>query len=438
MFLPHIPLACLVLFAVSVSGILVNHTIDDENGDEVTGQQVSYTGLWREGNGCPDALCSAKPDTNLVHDGTWHDASYFPSSQDPPHGLSFTFNGTAVYIYFVLEQLQLTNVNITLDDEPPVNFKRVLDEDEYAYNVTVFFREGLSSTRHTINVTSVGPDYVLMLFDYAIYSTDDSMPMTSLIVPPLSPSSTTTPPPFATTLSSHSVNFRPIVGGVVGGVGSLAAFALFFVWRSRRRRTLPKSHPSNGAIPYNIYVASSAPSTNEKLPPPPDAPPSFTTVLSSTNGNSTDVDTTTSLQEQLDFFRLELRRFRASAEQANRSSPSARKASAYSADIRQSAGSSTPPVPATTATALSSLALEVSKLRAEMADLRTQHDSMPTQPSDQVGLSDVQRGLQVIREEMEEMRVRHQMEPLPEYTPPSSSRTLPSRRPLWSSESSAS
>ncbi|KAH8102718.1 hypothetical protein BXZ70DRAFT_802396 [Cristinia sonorae] len=194
----YAPSVLLVLFAATTSAALVNRTIDDQNGDEVTKRQVEYTGLWRQGKDCPAALCSSRPSGDQIHDGTWHDASYFPSHEAPPQSLSFKFNGTAVYVYFILQKLQLTDVDVSIDGGPASNFNHVIDATsnvEFDFNVPIFVQEGLLNGEHTFTVTASGPNFVLMLFDYAIYTADDSGPSISLSLPSssLQPSFSNTP-----------------------------------------------------------------------------------------------------------------------------------------------------------------------------------------------------------------------------------------------------
>lgn len=58
----------------------MNITIDDEYGDPLTGQQISYSpaDAWQQGNDC--TACTAKPTpASDAWNGTWHDASFNPS-----------------------------------------------------------------------------------------------------------------------------------------------------------------------------------------------------------------------------------------------------------------------------------------------------------------------------------------------------------------------
>lgn len=61
----------------AVHADLVNRTIDDTNGDSVTGILPSYTTSedgWNLQSAC--SSCWSHLDTGSVYDGTWHDATY--------------------------------------------------------------------------------------------------------------------------------------------------------------------------------------------------------------------------------------------------------------------------------------------------------------------------------------------------------------------------
>ena len=80
-----------------------NVTIDDTNGDEVTGTQITYSPSdgWQTGQDC--TTCSAKLDSTETYDGTWHDSTYYPEdgSKDQHPGeiisASVTFTGKCMW-----------------------------------------------------------------------------------------------------------------------------------------------------------------------------------------------------------------------------------------------------------------------------------------------------------------------------------------------------
>lgn len=210
---------------MSSTGI-VNRTIDDQFGDEVTGLQVC-TSIVQVARG---TLTTFRSPTRLQPYGlkamaapavhpiptpalfltvcemllpslfvlfiwgiaeTWHDGTYTPSHGDDPLSFAFKFNGehdlvrykkragltrkkgTAVYVFNVLPRLTLTNVNITLDGTFAANFthfQNVSILEQYTYNVPIFAVDSLQYGEHTVAVTAVGSNTTSLLFDYAVYT----------------------------------------------------------------------------------------------------------------------------------------------------------------------------------------------------------------------------------------------------------------------------
>lgn len=73
----------------------MNITVDDTDPDPLTGNIFTYSppGHWNNGNGC--IMCTAKPSPASALDGTWHDATYKPSSpvENEVTLANFDFNG---------------------------------------------------------------------------------------------------------------------------------------------------------------------------------------------------------------------------------------------------------------------------------------------------------------------------------------------------------
>lgn len=63
-------------FFSAVSAVLVNVTIDDTQGDPLTGLQITYDppGSWKSSSGCVG--CESSPDGNLAHLQTWHEGTF--------------------------------------------------------------------------------------------------------------------------------------------------------------------------------------------------------------------------------------------------------------------------------------------------------------------------------------------------------------------------
>jgi hypothetical protein len=67
-----------------------NRTIDDQNGDSVTGKLPVYSpsDAWQFGPDCPG--CFVQPDPLRVRGGSWHDTT---AHKDKPESLSLSFTG---------------------------------------------------------------------------------------------------------------------------------------------------------------------------------------------------------------------------------------------------------------------------------------------------------------------------------------------------------
>ncbi|KAI0640159.1 hypothetical protein C8Q77DRAFT_1153048 [Trametes polyzona] len=236
-----------------VTSKLVNRTIDDEKGDSVTGVQPVYAPAnlnWIQGTTC--VHCNFLPgkviDVNATFDGTWHDCTYHPGT--PDRTITASFSGVAVYAFFTVPNfLQFTttfmNLSFYVDDAYLGQFEHTPDASSTInYQVLGFHTTDLPNTNHTIDIRATGPSDSLILFDYMIYTVDDSddvassstpsptssqPPVTSLI-PSTTPSVPTAP------ISSHtSLSVGAIAGGVVGAIAVLG-FVFGLVWFMRRRR----------------------------------------------------------------------------------------------------------------------------------------------------------------------------------------------------------
>ncbi|KAI0754142.1 hypothetical protein C8Q80DRAFT_348017 [Daedaleopsis nitida] len=183
---------CLILAACS-SARSVNRTIDNANGDSVTGVMPEYvpTTGWAEGDLCPG--CKAQPDHTKAHDGTWSDATHHPADSDP-RIVRLQFSGTAVYVYNIMANTipyvdTLANLTFNLDGNVVATYvHQPTSSTDYDYNVNVFRVENLEDTDHVLEMQSVGDTKPsLILFDYAIYS------ITELDPPPPPPPSSSPP-----------------------------------------------------------------------------------------------------------------------------------------------------------------------------------------------------------------------------------------------------
>ncbi|KAH8116545.1 hypothetical protein DFH11DRAFT_1506467 [Phellopilus nigrolimitatus] len=164
-------------FSGSTVGILVNVTIDDENGDSVTGAKPTYSGVgldgWAQGAGCHG--CMAKLDPSQAFDGTWHDSTWHPGDADEKT-IEMSFSGTAVYAFFLLANnvsyvTTLTSLSFSVDGNEAGTFvHQPTSSLDFQYNVPGFSKTDLANAPHTLTIQTAGNDATLILFDYVVYT----------------------------------------------------------------------------------------------------------------------------------------------------------------------------------------------------------------------------------------------------------------------------
>lgn len=282
---PMSPIALALLLGSLVLARLVNVTIDDTRGDERTGRMPEYTSVnhWNARNAstqCP--TCGARPDGTQAFDQTWHDETTFPGQI--PSNVSFSFNGTILYIYCILAD----NFDVTVEHkdtrlafyldhspEPIKQFHHAPDLTVYGfiYNQLVFKDDTLSAGEHTMLVSNWadGESGSLVLFDYAIYSTeeaDDSATSDSESDPPAPQTSGApiTPPGGGSHDNDPSrINVGAVVGGSVGGTVAVILLVATACWayvhRRRRRNAeafIPDVSAFMAAAPRSAEAVSAA------------------------------------------------------------------------------------------------------------------------------------------------------------------------------------
>ncbi|KZV96328.1 hypothetical protein EXIGLDRAFT_733472 [Exidia glandulosa HHB12029] len=281
--IPHVSL--LPLVTVTTASIQ-NITIDDANGDEVTGEVPSYYGNgWNARSAStPCTGCVSQPDGQLFWNHTWHDqsAAYSPDASPPiPSNFSFRFSGKSVWIYCTLPGSDIkasTRLQFYLDNnaEPDSTFDYVPpDGSTYAYNQAVYGTTSLLDGEHTMlvsNLVSQESLWTLLLFDYAVYqrdispnatspqsepSTSDagSTPTSTSQIPTSIPSSyvtATTAQPYGNEDGGRSSPTAAGVriGGAVGGVFAAAIAIGILSWWGVRRRRKRKSLEMADMTPY--------------------------------------------------------------------------------------------------------------------------------------------------------------------------------------------
>ncbi|KAF7298894.1 hypothetical protein MIND_00837400 [Mycena indigotica] len=208
-----------------------NRTIDDTNGDSMTGAipvyQPNESGVWA-GPSCVG--CAIVPDTSLAHDGTWSAATY--NAGLGIMNISMDFTGTAVYVFFILANFQdegittTTKASFSVDGVQRGTFDHVpSDSFELQYDQLVFAETGLANTPHRLVVWTVADTDIYVNFDYALYTFEDveqNPPTTTTAqLPPTHPIASTpstsmpmassTKSHFSSALNIHSVLFTELI-----------------------------------------------------------------------------------------------------------------------------------------------------------------------------------------------------------------------------------
>ena len=107
----------LLFFLLNILGefglaALVNRTIDDHFGDQITGALPIYSpaNLWQQGNGCTGCLFQA--DVSKAFDGTWHDSTFLVGGATRTVSVTFTgelfFFVDVVSLYLRIQALLFT------------------------------------------------------------------------------------------------------------------------------------------------------------------------------------------------------------------------------------------------------------------------------------------------------------------------------------------
>ncbi|KAL0946546.1 hypothetical protein HGRIS_012751 [Hohenbuehelia grisea] len=173
------------------SAASTNRTIDDTNGDSITGIKPVYlpttTGVWKNA-GC--GHCAVTPDKLKAFQGTWTSATYNPGLNNI--SVNFNFEGTAIYIFFILANnvapgiTTKTTANFMLDGVPAGSYLHTPNSSsDLTYNELAFTKQGLLNKNHSFGIVTTGSENILVTFDYAMYTFVDQQ------VPASSPGSST-------------------------------------------------------------------------------------------------------------------------------------------------------------------------------------------------------------------------------------------------------
>ncbi|KAI0778910.1 hypothetical protein BD413DRAFT_446081, partial [Trametes elegans] len=143
-------------------------------------------GSWAAGPSQPCPGCrESPPDPKYAYGGSWHGALWTPAwtgQGETPPAFTFTFTGTAVYVFNILlpdrtnAYTSTTALTFSMDGEAvgtnfehnPHSTEEGLTEIEY--NALVFSQGGLSNTQHRLEVTAVEDDSSIILLDYIVYT----------------------------------------------------------------------------------------------------------------------------------------------------------------------------------------------------------------------------------------------------------------------------
>ncbi|OCH92703.1 hypothetical protein OBBRIDRAFT_726275 [Obba rivulosa] len=173
--------AVLVLLTLSnigsVYAVPQNVTIDDTEGDELTGHHFLYlpAEAWTAGQNC--TTCAAQPEQSLAFDGTWHDSTN-PLDPFVVTNATVTFTGSALYVYCITtNDLQLGNVDMTfyIDGEVVghyVDTSQSPDAQPFDYNTLVFHNNSLPLDNHTFTLANgqTSMEKSIVLLDFIRYT----------------------------------------------------------------------------------------------------------------------------------------------------------------------------------------------------------------------------------------------------------------------------
>ncbi|KAK0470965.1 hypothetical protein IW261DRAFT_1425486 [Armillaria novae-zelandiae] len=231
----------LFLLPLVIGGQLINHTIDDTLGDELTGHQAH--GL---------------------------EPTYYPSLGNLT--AQMPFHGSAIYVYMILSNSPKSTgfvsdvvCDFRIDGEVVGSYNHDTDGTyEFEYNVLAYRNVSLSDEEHTLVIESTGTKPSYLIFDYAIYTNSQSpillsspttSPLFAVSSNPVSPSSGA-PSSISSAASPSSSSLAKTFGGAIA-VGVLAlvilpASMIFYIRRFRRRSSTPET-PEAVTHPHSLF-----------------------------------------------------------------------------------------------------------------------------------------------------------------------------------------
>ncbi|KAJ6527909.1 hypothetical protein DFH09DRAFT_162653 [Mycena vulgaris] len=275
--LPALAFLLVLLFAPSVNGAVTNTTVDD------TSSAFTFTGSWTAVSASnPCAGCSSKPDASQTFGASWHDGNYRTGAPETTGG-SFTFTGSAVYIFGIDQANSQPDVAFTLGNIQSVH--HYTGTERFAYNALFFSATGLAADQtHIVNWifnidSSTGVGVQAALFDYAIVTSGNAD------VKPTSPETTSTTAPITTTITTankqQTVTFTQTVSTSSTTTSSTNRNGLF-VSSSSTPSVTTRSPTSSSTSVNPLLPLSAASLSGASLP---------TSELSLTSSSSSSADT---------------------------------------------------------------------------------------------------------------------------------------------------
>ncbi|KAF8877504.1 hypothetical protein BD779DRAFT_1557225 [Infundibulicybe gibba] len=223
-----------------------NQTIDDGFGVQYSPSAGSHELVWKSQDTCGGCLIA--PNRTKAYNNTWSSAISMNSENVTAR---FSFQGTAIYIYFIIPNLpfSIVNCDFLVDGRIAGNYTHAPHEPfEFQYNTLVYANTSLSDTLHTFMIQAKS----IVIFDYAQYTTDIPVSSGTISAQPESPkltntTSTTTAITTATTsatsnsgainASAHSSTpAGVIIGSVIGGVVGIGLIVLGVILYRRHTR----------------------------------------------------------------------------------------------------------------------------------------------------------------------------------------------------------
>lgn len=182
----------LFLLAISCADAATNITIDDTEGDPLTGKKPVYVPIKWQGPECTG--CSVQPDKNLASRGTWSAWTYKP--ENGPISITLSFKGehccslvghrsdipigTAIHVYFIVpnavEPVEFITTEaaceFNLDGKPAGVYNHTpTSSPAFDYNTLVYSNPTLENDDHKLVISTTGlTRNIFLAFDYATYT----------------------------------------------------------------------------------------------------------------------------------------------------------------------------------------------------------------------------------------------------------------------------